>query len=340
MHPKGAENWAGVALIEALGGTDLIADRSDPVSMRVWAEADGAVTLSMEDISSIAPNSGATRYLSVTEDVIGGQWNDLTFDFGAPDSAAGDADTDHNKMVLKVNEGNTLYVDQISLSGADIVEAPERSRTLGPDSPTQSISNLLARHAFAFVTGTKVRWSYSETESRVTTRYSFDVTPMDGVAVNPLVGLYPHHWMQLAPGTELSDYALPSVRGPIRMVVTDSFETELPFGGLLPVWPVTGSESELKDLGEFLVGDTRRTASLYTGHGNGTYWTGKALGSIAQLILVSEQLGQDDRADALEAMLKGRMEKWFRGRVVSISGSTRMSGALWDTRRNISAHRV
>ena len=313
MHPKGAENWAGVALIEALGGTDLIADRSDPVSMRVWAEADGAVTLSMEDISSIAPNSGATRYLSVTEDVIGGQWNDLTFDFGAPDSAAGDADTDHNKMVLKVNEGNTLYVDQISLSGADIMEAPERSLTLGPDSPTQSISNLLARHAFAFVTGTKVRWSYSETESRVTTRYSFDVTPMDGVAVNPLVGLYPHHWMQLAPGTELSDYALPSVRGPIRMVVTDSFETELPFGGLLPVWPVTGSESELKDLGEFLVGDTRRTASLYTGHGNGTYWTGKALGSIAQLILVSEQLGQDDRADALEAMLKGRMEKWFRG---------------------------
>ena len=312
-HPKGAENWAGVALIEALGGTDLIADRSDSVTMRVWAEADGAVTLSMEDISSIAPNSGATRYLSVTEQVIGGLWNELTFDFGAPDSAAGDADTDHNKMVLKVNEGNTLFVDQISLSGADIIEAPARSYAVGPDSPTQGIATLLARHAFAFVTGTTVRWNYFETESRVNTRYSFDVTPMDGVAVKPLVGLYPHHWMQLAPGTELSDYALPSVRGPIRMVATDSFETDLPFGGLLPVWPVTGSESELKDLSEFLVGDTRRTASLYTGHGNGTYWTGKALGSIAQLILVSEQLGQDDRADALEAMLKERMEKWFRG---------------------------
>ena len=97
------------------------------------------------------------------------------------------------------------------------------------------------------------------------------------------------------------------------MAALDSFDTELPFGGLLPVWPITGSESELRDLGEFLVGDTRRTASLYTGHGNGTYWTGKALGSIAQLILVSEQLGQDDRAQALEEMLKARMEKWFRG---------------------------
>ena len=229
-HPKGAEEWAGMALIEAQGGTDLIADRGESVTMRVWAETDGAVTLAMEDISSISPNSGATRYLSVTENVIGGRWNDLAFDFSDPDSAAGDDDTDHNKLVLKVNEGNTLYVDRIDLVGADIIDAPERPATAGPISPTRDIADLLARHAFAFVTGTSVRWDYSETESKVTTRYSLDVTPMDGIAVKPLVGLYPHHWMQLAPGTELSDYALPSVRGPIRIAVVDSFETELPFG--------------------------------------------------------------------------------------------------------------
>ena len=312
-HPIGSEAWAGVALIEAAGGTDLIADRGDSVSMRVWAEADGSVTLAMEDISSISPNAGATRYLSVTEDVVGGQWNELRFDFGDPDSASGDTGTDHNKLVLKVNEGNTLYVDQVTLAGADVVTRPAKAFAAAPSAPTDDIAMLLARHAFAFVTGTTVGWSYSEADSRVTTRYSFEVAPMDGVDVEPLVGLYPHHWMQLAPGTELSGYELPSVRGPIRMAAVDSFETELPFGGLLPVWPVTGSESELKDLGEFLVGDTRRTMSLYTGHGNGTYWTGKALGSIAQLILVSEQVGQEDRAQALEAMLKERMEKWFRG---------------------------
>ena len=313
VHPRGAQDWAGVALIEAPGGSSLVADRSDPVTMRVWAEASGGVTLVMEDISSIGPNTGATRYVSVTEEVVGGRWNDLTFDFGSPDAAAGGTDTEHNKLVLRADEGSTLYVDRISLPGAVVVEMPERTASAGPIRPEPGIADLLASHAFAFVTGTSVRWDYSETESRVKTRYSFEVTPMDGVSVEPLVGLYPHHWMQLAPGTELSRYALPSVRGPIRMAAADSFETELPFRGLLPVWPVTGSEAELKDLGEFLVGDTRRTASLYTGHGNGTYWTGKALGSIAQLILVSEQLGQDDRAEALEAKLKARMEKWFRG---------------------------
>ena len=312
-HPPGSEAWAGVALIEAPGGTNLIADRDKSVHMRVWAEADGSITLAMEDISSITPNTGATRYVAVTEDVVGGRWNDIAFDFDSPDSASGGSDTDHNKLVLKVNEGNTLYVDRIILAGADLVEPPPKSRAAAPTQPARDVAELLARHAFAFVTGTTVGWRYLETDSRVKTSYSFDVTPMDGAAVGPLVGLYPHHWMQLAPGTELSGYELPSVRGPIRMAAVDRFETELPFGGLLPVWPVTGSESELNDLEEFLVGDTRRTMSLYTGHGNGTYWTGKALGSIAQLILVSEQVGQEDRAQALEAMLKERMEKWFRG---------------------------
>ena len=47
------------------------------------------------------------------------------------------------------------------------------------------------------------------------------------------------------------------------MAAVQSFETELPFGGLR--LSVTGSESELKDLSEFLIGDTRRTQSLYTG---------------------------------------------------------------------------
>ena len=43
--------------------------------------------------------------------------------------------------------------------------------------------------------------------------------------MQPLVGLYPHHWMQLVSGTKLSDYALPSVSGPIRMAALDSFDT-------------------------------------------------------------------------------------------------------------------
>ena len=327
-NPDSAEDWAGITLIEAAGGTDLIADRSDPVRMRVWAELNGVVTLVMEDMSSILPGRGATRYLSVTQAVSGGQWNDLAFDFSAPTSATSEAHTLHNKLVMRVDEGNTLFVDQLDLVGAQLAPSPQISATTDLVPPSAEIADLMARHAFAFVTGSRVIWEYSELESRVKTRYAFEVTPADGIDVEPLVGLYPHHWMQLVPGTKLSDYSLSSVRGPIRMMAAYYFETELPFGGLLPTWPVSGSEDELRDLGDFLTGDIRRTASLYTGHGNGTYWTGKALGSIAQLILVSEQLGQDDRAEALEAMLKARMEKWFRGEGGFYFGYHRNVGTL------------
>ena len=138
-HPKGAEKWAGVALIEAPGGTDLIADRSDSVSMRVWAEADGSVTLAMEDISSIAPNTGATRYLSVTEDVIGGQWNDLIFDFGDPDSAAGDAHR-YNKLVLRLMKVIRFMLTRLTPQGYILI-APERSASGAYYSPQEIASS-------------------------------------------------------------------------------------------------------------------------------------------------------------------------------------------------------
>ena len=239
-HPVGSESWAGVSLIEAPGGTDLIADRSQPVGMRVWAETNGSVTLVMEDISSIRPEAGAARYVSVTEDVVGGRWNDVVFDFGSPDSASEEPDTDHNKLVLKVNEGNTLYVDKVTLHGAYLIERISRSTVAAPTRPGQDVAELFARHAFAFVTGTSVHWKYSEPESRVTTRYSFD--DPDGRRYHEAPGrALPPPLDAAGPGTDLSGYELPSVRGPIRMAAVDSFETELPFGGLLPVWPVTGS---------------------------------------------------------------------------------------------------
>ena len=56
---------------------------------------------------------------------------------------------------------------------------------------------------------TKVRWSYSETEP-CHDPLLVRCDPMDGVAANPLVGLYPHHGCNRY--RDHLDYALPSVR--------------------------------------------------------------------------------------------------------------------------------
>ena len=67
-HPAtGAEAWAGATIAVGYGETDYIADRGS-VTMRVWSENAGTVTLAMEDTSSIPPNA-ATRYITDTQTV-------------------------------------------------------------------------------------------------------------------------------------------------------------------------------------------------------------------------------------------------------------------------------
>ena len=92
--------------------------------MRVWSETTGTVTLAMEDLSSIPPGAGATRYIDDTQDVTGGQWNDVTFAFPAANATGDEVNTNYNQLVIKTDEGNTLYVDEIVMDGAEVIPAP------------------------------------------------------------------------------------------------------------------------------------------------------------------------------------------------------------------------
>ena len=74
----------------------------------------------------------------MTEVVLGGQWNDLSNDFSDPESAAGDTDTRHNKLVLKVDEGNTILIDQLDLVGAQFFEDDLESVPADPVVPRRN----------------------------------------------------------------------------------------------------------------------------------------------------------------------------------------------------------
>jgi endoglucanase Acf2 len=171
-----------------------------------------------------------------------------------------------------------------------------------------------ARSAFAFVENTEVNWTYDEAESLVRTRYHTRTRAMDGVQAPALMGLYPHHRKALAAPAASTLGTLPSVRGPITIAVGDQFETSLRFHGLLPLWPqLQGAEARTR-LAELMVGDRRRAGSMFGRMGNGTYWTGKTLGALAQLMNIAEQQGDDATAAELESTLKQRMQTWFSGK--------------------------
>ena len=174
-----------------------------------------------------------------------------------------------------------------------------------------------AEAAFAFVDHTEVQWAYDEAQSLVSTRYLVSTRAMDGVAAPALMGMYLHHRRAQVPAQTRAVGHLPSVRGPIAVVSGNEFRTELRVNGLMPMWPALLGAQKKEALNELLVGDRRRANSLFGKMGNGTYWTGKALGAVAQLMAIAEQQGQEASALELEKILKQRMESWFSGRGLS-----------------------
>ena len=74
----------------------------------------------------------------------GGQWNDLTFNFPAGNAVGSEADTNYNQLVINTDEGNTVYVDQIVMAGADVIPAPADPMTEGPTAPTAAAADVVS----------------------------------------------------------------------------------------------------------------------------------------------------------------------------------------------------
>ncbi|MES2976932.1 MAG: glycosyl hydrolase [Pseudomonadota bacterium] len=182
--------------------------------------------------------------------------------------------------------------------------------------------------AFAFVTHTEVEWNYDEAGSSVVSRFKFTKELMDGVQAAPLVGLYLHQKKWLVDKATKVVGVLPSVRGEISIAAVDAFSTRMTFNGLLPMWPKLKAEAKSLRVTELSLGDQRRAASLFGKMGNGTYWTGKALGAVAQHMAIAEQNGQADAALEMEKLLKSRMENWFSGNAVAYFAYEKNVGSL------------
>ena len=215
--------------------------------------------------------------------------------------------------------------------GALAIELPDQARYLSIGAlPNAELSTrkAYASSAFVRVDNTEVQWQYDEDQSLVTTRFAFTTQALDGVPAPALMGLYPHHQQALARGTTAPLGTLPSVRGSIAIVPGDHFTTQLRFNGLMPFWPKLQGTASADMLKELLVGDRRRANSMFGKMGNGTYWTGKALGALAQLMTIAEQHGEEVQAAELEKILKQRMETWFSGKALTYFAHDASIGTL------------
>lgn len=181
-----------------------------------------------------------------------------------------------------------------------------------PDNKPESLA-MIARHAYAFITDTRVDWKFDPDTSNVATQLSATTESMEGANLGALMGLYPHQWFN-NPGVEgRLGPAYDTVRGKIRLLESNSFSVETKYTGFVPFWPGIAEPERKSQLQELIKVDQRNARRMMLEEGKGPYWQGKGLQRILKLMDVAEQQGDTDARDKLLELVKKRTESWLTG---------------------------
>lgn len=172
-----------------------------------------------------------------------------------------------------------------------------------PDGESAETLALFARHAYAFVTDTQVKWAYDETSAAVTTQFAFTTQPMEGTETATLFALYPHQWLYT--NAPLLDKSYPCVRGQMKLAAGKGFSTTVAFPGVLPSLPGVGMDKEA------LRQAVEAEAAKPSAGVKDTYWEGKHLGRLATLAPIAELAGADAAAASMRDEIKRRLQAWF-----------------------------
>ncbi|WP_374985405.1 glycosyl hydrolase [Streptomyces fradiae] len=163
-----------------------------------------------------------------------------------------------------------------------------------------------AKYAFSFVTGSAVAWEYREGDGEVRATYSLTTEAKEGSATGTFQALYRHQWLHT--GDPLTDHRYVSSRGEMKVREGTSFTTVQKVNGVLPGLPSAAGVDKAKL--KAYIDDALTQGDPFSGAID-TYWTGKALGKLAQLVPLADQVGDTAGRDRLLALIKGRMEEWF-----------------------------
>ncbi|MFF5447632.1 glycosyl hydrolase [Streptomyces sp. NPDC012888] len=160
------------------------------------------------------------------------------------------------------------------------------------------------KYAFSFVTGSRVDWSTTGGTVRAT--YTLTTEAKEGTERGTLQALYRHQWLHTT--DPLTPYTYVSPRGTMKVREGAAFTTTQKTAPVLPALPRTGDVDTARLRG--YLNEVAYAADPFSGAVD-TYWTGKALGRLAQLVPLAEQIGETAIRDRLLTLLKGRLQDWL-----------------------------
>lgn len=174
--------------------------------------------------------------------------------------------------------------------------------------PSPDDLETFADHARSEVVDTYVEYDYDESGAALTTTYHAETEPTEDGASGDgtLMALYPHQWEHTS--APLTDLVYASPRGPMKIFEGADFTTELDTHGVLPSLPTVESADHERMAG--LIDEVLAEEELFPEPGD-TYWDGKAMGRLAQLVPIADSIGRDEARDELLDLVKGRLQDWL-----------------------------
>ncbi|KGE20776.1 hypothetical protein PWYN_00930 [Paenibacillus wynnii] len=175
--------------------------------------------------------------------------------------------------------------------------------------PAAANLNYFYQHGYAFITDTKVAYTFNEASSNVTT--SFNVTTelkRAGFPNTTLMAQLPHQWKITT--TPLTAHSFPSIRGTMKISEGNSFTTVDKFYGIVPQFTEPGDSSYSRQtLIEYLAKlDTDTSTDLMKAD---AYWQGKKLHPLAMGVLIADQIGNESYKNLFLSRMKTILSDWY-----------------------------
>ncbi len=219
------------------------------------------------------------------------QYGDKYYLINAPNNSV--FTISNNVISMNLGDGNYISIAAIN----DLTEA-----------------EFYHNHGYTMITNTSITYEINYADSLVYTDYVATTQQLkNDVSTSPLQALMPHHYKYSNAIT--TDYSFRTVRGTLKVMDGNYFQTILSFNGLLPGFTLpenaefstSTTVSYLEDL------DTRTELNDPDNFYNedGPYWNSKALYPLAQAIIVADQLGEEELKTTFIGKLRYLLADWY-----------------------------
>jgi len=198
-----------------------------------------------------------------------------------------------NVVSMALGDGNYLSVAAIN----DLNEAP-----------------FYHNHGYTMINQTTIDFNIDYDKSLVNTDYLSSTQQLrNDVSDKALLALMPHHYKNS--DVILTEYNYRTVRGTLRVMEGNYFQTELSFNGLLPGFTLPEntnfSSSTTKNYLEDLDSRTEIDDLSNFYNDEGPYWNSKALYPLTQGLIAADQLNEEELKQSFIFKLRTLLSDWY-----------------------------